>query len=497
MIKGSEGELMIISKNYLTALTDESAPEREITARDENGALLFRLQLRLGRSGTPFYLDMRRFKGKDIRFYCLEEEFFFDAETDEASKRSENEQRLRPRFHYTVPYGWLNDPNGLAFFNGKYHIFCQHNPFGTQWGNMHWHHSTTTDFLNFEHMGDALFPDCEGTIFSGSAVCDTRNVSGFGRNSLLLFYTLASYDKPEFSQCLAYSEDGVHFRKYEKNPIIPNIKGENRDPKVVYVTEMSCYVMALYLDGDEYALFKSRNLTDWEQFQSVQIEGDAECPDLYYLKDCGRWILSGASDYYIVGRFDENGFSCEQKPLRFYCELDGRYSYAGQSFYGTDGRVLRLTWENINPENNQCFCGQLSVPFEMGLTVLSNGEMRLRASLCREIESRLRPVEYGQRISGPYVADIRFDSDFTADIDGVRLRISPSENRIFLGEKAIPLTLDGEKNIRLIVDRISVEILADNGLIFTSFKSVCNDDVHSLSVISGEADISVLQINNE
>ena len=159
--------------------------------------------------------------------------------------------------------------------------------------------------------------------------------------------------------------------------------------------------------------------------------------------------------------------------------------------------IFKYSFANINPENNQCFCGQLSVPFEMGLTVLSNGEMRLRASLCREIESRLRSVEYGQRISGPYVADIRFGSDFTADIDGVRLRISPSENRIFLGEKAIPLTLDGEKNIRLIVDRMSVEILADNGLIFTSFKSVCNDDVHSLSVISGEADISVLQINDE
>ena len=210
---------MIIKKNYLVAYTDENAPEREITAKDENENLLFKLNIRESKTGKPFYLDVERFKGKSVFFYQDDSEFCFDGETDDIPVPEDETQSFRPEMHYTVPYGWLNDPNGLFFKDGKYHIFCQHNPLATAWGNMHWFHSVTEDFINFEHIGDALFPDASGTMFSGSAICDEENVSGLGKGAILLYYTIAEYRNssraPEFSLGLAYSTDKIHFKKYE------------------------------------------------------------------------------------------------------------------------------------------------------------------------------------------------------------------------------------------------------------------------------------------
>ena len=486
---------MNISKKYLIVLTDENAPEKQIEAVDENKNPLFNLQIRASKSGKPFYLDVSRLKGRSISFLAGGKEFVFDGETDRIP--SFYSCALRPKLHYTVPYGWLNDPNGLIFFGGKYHIFCQHNPLGTAWGNMHWHHSTTVDFIHFENLGDALFPDDMGTVFSGSAVCDKNNVSGLGKNALLLYYTIAEYQNsdnaPRFSQGLAYSTDGKRFKKYAENPVVANIRGENRDPKVVFVPEMNAYVMALYLDSDEYCLLKSENLLKWEIFQNIHISGDGECPDLFYLESCKKWVLSGASDYYLVGRFDENGFVCEQEPLRFYRELNGKKSYAAQTFSNTQGRALKMSWENINPNNGR-FCGQLSVPFEMSLITLPDGKMRLKASLCREIEGRLKRVSSDESIGSSYIADIRFESDCKLDIDGTSLEISIKDNRISYGEKSIPLTFSGEHNMRIIADKMSVEILADGGLIFSCMELLCRDEKRSISVRGGNADISLFRI---
>ena len=493
---------MIIKKNYLVAYTDENAPEREITAKDENEKLLFKLNIRESKTGKPFYLDVERFKGKSVFFYQDDSEFCFDGETDDIPVPEDETQSFRPEMHYTVPYGWLNDPNGLIFKDGKYHIFCQHNPLGTAWGNMHWFHSVTEDFINFEHIGDALFPDASGTMFSGSAICDEENVSGLGKGAILLYYTIAEYPNSsraiEFSQGLAYSTDKIHFKKYEFNPIVPNIKGENRDPKVVFVPEMNAFVMALYLDKNEYCLLKSNNLLNWERFQTLNISGDGECPDLYYIEDCKKWVFSGASDYYVIGHFDKSGFIAEQKPLRFYRELDGRYSYAAQSFSGTKGRILRLTWENVNPENGQCFCGQLSVPFEMKTVSMKSGAMRLKATLCSESERKLKVVHDGSApvyyINGSFIADFSFSESFNIDIDGYALQISVENNTVSYNNKTIPLTLSGKLNLKLIVDKMSIEILADDGLIFSVIKALYKNDERTLKISGGKAELKIFQI---
>ncbi len=491
---------MLISKKYLIALTDENAPEKCIVATDENSRFLFQLNIRASREGIPFYLDVERYIGKKVVFLCKDEEFSFDGEADNVEQ---SESIYRPKLHYTVPYGWLNDPNGLIFIDGKYHIFCQHNPLGTAWGNMHWHHSTTSDFIIFEHLGDALFPNDMGTMFSGSAICDADNVSGVGKNAILLFYTIAEYAKasgcPEFSQGLAYSSDGVHFKKYKNNPVVPNIKGENRDPKVIFVPEIDSYVMALYLEENEYCLLKSDNLIDWKLFQRINIPCDSECPDLYYLKESKKWILSGASDNYIIGHFTAEGFIPEQKPLLFYRELDGRYSYAAQSFSGTDDRILRLSWENINPEYGQGFCGQLSVPLEMSLVALQDKTLRLKGSIPREIESKLEPIEIGyfsniEIDEEAFVADFSFNDDFTVSVDKTAFNISAENNTLSLGNKSIPLSISGEKNMRFIIDKMSIEILADGGLIFTCVKALSAKSKRTLEITNNNVKTTIYKL---
>lgn len=186
-------------------------------------------------------------------------------------------------------------------------MFYQHNPVGNGWGNMHWGHAESDDLVHWEEKEIALFPDEMGTMWSGSAVIDTNNVTGFKENEhapLILFYTAVgtdtsktAADKP-FVQCLAYSVDGGEtFKKYQKNPIIPQAIIGNRDPKVVYCEEMGCYLMALYMSGNEFRLYKSDNLIDWKSFQNLSIPGDDECPELYpIIADSGKkyWILTGA-----------------------------------------------------------------------------------------------------------------------------------------------------------------------------------------------------------
>lgn len=496
---------MLISEKYLVVSTNENADEKQIEAMDENGSRLFLLCVRQDKNGIPFYLDVRRFLGKELFFFCDGEEFFFDGATDAPEPYADENQCLRPELHYTVPYGWLNDPNGLIYYKGKYHIFSQHNPLGTAWGNMHWHHAVTRDFVHFENLGDVLFPDENGTKFSGSAICDTDNVSGLGENTLLLFYTEAQYryaDKePEFSQCLAFSTDGIHFTEYEKNPVVPNIKGENRDPKVVFVPEMNAYVMALYLEGNEYCLLKSENLTEWKQFQSIIIPDESECPDLYYVKERGKWIFSGASDYYLAGHFTKDGFFVEQEPLRFYRELDGRYSYAAQSFSGIESGCLRLSWENINPENSQCFCGQLSTPTKMSLEDTQDGKMRLKASLSKEIENKLEEIKGEKKSvfvidSAFFIADINLYEDCSVDVDGTLLEINLSRNTISHKGKKIPLTLSGKRKLRLIADKMSIEIFSDGGMIFSCVKHLCEKEKRRLSVSGNKNEAHVYKYSD-
>jgi fructan beta-fructosidase len=206
---------------------------------------------------------------------------------DEAAAPAYGE-RLRPQFHFTSRTNWLNDPNGLVFYKGEYHLFFQHNPSGINWGNMTWGHAVSTDLLHWRQLDDALKPDRLGTIFSGSAVVDWDNTAGFqSGNEKTLVAIFTSAGKP-FTQSMAYSTDrGRSWRKYDKNPVLNHVAGENRDPKVIWHVPTKRWIMALYLDGEKYALFSSPDLKRWEKLCDLPEFGASECPDFFELQITG------------------------------------------------------------------------------------------------------------------------------------------------------------------------------------------------------------------
>jgi len=262
---------------------------------------------------------------------------------------------LRGQFHFSPRRGWNNDPNGCVYFNGEYHLFFQHNPYGWSWGNMHWGHAVSRDLVHWEELGDVLQPDELGPMFSGSAVVDWKNTSGFGeggRPPLVLIYTAAG--SPTV-QCLAYSTDGRKFVKYSGNPVLGQVTGGNRDPKVFWHAGTSQWVMVLYVEQagvHTVHFFTSANLREWHLASVTEGDGGGgrylfECPDLFELPVGGdaaqrRWVLLGANSEYGVGGFDGVRFAAEQQRL---AGQRGRGFYAAQSFSDVpDGRRILIGW---------------------------------------------------------------------------------------------------------------------------------------------------------
>ena len=219
-------------------------------------------------------------------------------------------ERYRPQFHFTPMKNWTNDPNGLVFYKGEYHLFFQHNPTGINWGNMTWGHAVSPDLVHWKQLDNAIEPDKLGTIFSGSAVVDWDNTAGFQTGDEKVIACIYTSAGNPFTQSIAYSNDrGRTWKKYEKNPVLKHIIGGNRDPKVFWHAPTKKWVMALYLDGDKYALFTSPNLKEWTKLSDVAPSGGSECPDIFQLAVDGdskntKWVFWAGNGNYLIGVFD-------------------------------------------------------------------------------------------------------------------------------------------------------------------------------------------------
>lgn len=411
----------------------------------------------------------------------------------------------RPFVHFTAKIGWINDPNGLVFDGTRYHLFFQHNPTDSTWGNMTWGHAVSADLVHWKELDSALIPDQLGTMFSGSAIVDKQNVSGLKENEqdpILLFYTAAggnsslSKDQP-FTQCMAYSADGGNtFRKYAHNPVIPHIKGGNRDPKAVWCDELSCYLLALYLDGDEYAIFRSDDLLHFTRLQRLHLAGDDECPDLYPLpvaneEGTRKWVFSGASDYYLVGDFTDGKFTPCQPSIPYF--HGHRTSYAAQTFSDVPNRRVKIAWDVLHaPES--VFENQMGIPVEVTLWKVGD-TYRLCTLPVKEFESlrrnsqtytvgrdslsvELSPCAYDIRITAPPNAP-----DFDIRFLGYTIRVRPAENKLAYRDVVMPLSHSGgEISLRLIADKLGVEIFADNGLIYSVVGQTADYNLSELTV---------------
>ena len=273
---------------------------------------------------------------------------------------SNKEQLWRPVYHFTPQYGWMNDPNGMVYENGEYHLFYQYNPYGSRWGNMNWGHAVTRDLVSWQHLPVAIAPDGLGTIFSGSAVVDKDNTAGFGAGAIVAFYTQASARQ---MQSIAYSTDhGRTFHKYEGNPVLTGEVGDFRDPKVSWNEATKKWIMALAV-GQEIRFYSSPNLKDWT-YESNFGEGQGnhggvwECPDLFELPVEGtnlkKWVLivninpggpfGGSATQYFVGTFDGHKFVNESPQATKWMDY-GKDHYATVTWSNApDNRVIALAW---------------------------------------------------------------------------------------------------------------------------------------------------------
>jgi fructan beta-fructosidase len=388
---------------------------------------------------------------------------------------------LRPQFHFTAPKGWLNDPNGLVYHKGVYHLYYQHNPYGTEWGNMTWGHATSKDLIHWEHLANALEPDKLGTMFSGSAVIDKANTAGFGKSAMVYFYTAAggtstlSTGQP-FTQCLAWSKDGSSLEKLANNPIVGHIEGENRDPHVFWHAPSSQWVMALYLADDRFALLGSKNLKDWKELSRLTLPGASECPNMFELpldgdKHQPKWIFWGANGDYLVGSFDGRTFHPETETLK---SKFGTTGYAAQIYSNAPrGRQIQITWLNNSNFPDCAWNQQLGFPNVLGLQSTSAGP-RLTFSPVREIQSirtgRLK-FESGKAESSTGLIDfsgkwvVPASGTLKLRLNGQMISVDAATGiiRAFGSEFSVDLK-SGILDLRILVDRTSLEVYAQQGL---------------------------------
>ena len=499
-------------KKYLTIPVNIHASIKKLKFyKAGESEMLFDLDVKIDTISPNFtaYLDTSIFNGNEIELICDPEMEFSVGTTDIFAPESENEP-YRPKLHFTVKNGWNNDPNGLIKHNGVYHMFYQYNPCCSDWGNMHWGHAISNDLLKWKELDVALFPDEHGTMYSGCAFEDKKRISGLGdpdsKDSLvLLYYTAAANNLlsagKKFTQCLAVMQDGK-IKKHKGNPIIPHIESSNRDPKVVWVEELGKYLLALYLTEKRFIFLVSDDLLNWSELQTIDLTPDRECPDIYSLECEGEklWVVSGANDYYIVGRFDNGKFAATGSLKRLSV---GGMNYAAQSFSGIDdGRAIRIYWQRCGIPSDKV-TQQMSIPVEMSLSK-ENGEYYLSALPVRELDAYRHEVASVSALGANPEIKIPL-SNAPLDIvlkapyaDGARIKmrifgnvvtIDTASNVIALGRNKIPLSLS-KKNIdvRMIVDRSSIEIFADGGKILFASQFICD---YNLPFISVSADKSI------
>ena len=420
---------------------------------------------------------------------------------------------LRPRHHFTARRGWLNDPNGLVFYRGEYHLFFQHNPYGREWGNMHWGHAVSRDLLQWEELDEALYPDELGPMFSGSAVIDWNNTSGFGKNGeppMVLIYTAAGNSAV---QCLAYSTDnGRSFTKYTGNPVVKQITGGNRDPKVIWHEPTKRWVMTLYVGFDENKdgrkttrhtihFLTSPNLKDWKV--TSQTEGFFECPDFFELAVDGeannkKWVLTGASSEYMVGTFDGEKFTPETKKLPGH---RGKGFYAAQTFSdipANDGRRIQIGWLQA-PSPGMPFNQCMSLPLELNLVSTTDGPrltwkpVPLTSKIAFTHASKgilLLPGEtksFGEHTRGLLIVNAEFepgpDSELKFNLNGVPIIYDARKQEINVNGHRAPAPLRaGKQKITIVTDRTAFEVFASGGLTYVPVPVLWKEEARGAEV---------------
>jgi len=518
-----------IEKPYLNFPVKNGAPMRRVKVL-LNGETVrsFDIELSDGPPDWWAFLDGTPFQGKTVTISVdkLPENstgLSSIDQSDQVKNAALYHEPLRPQFHFTAPCGWLNDPNGLVFFQGEYHLFYQHNPYGWNWGNMHWGHAVSKDLVHWQELPVALYPDEHGTMFSGSAVVDSNNTAGFQAGAdpaLVAMFTAAGNP---FTQEIAYSNDrGRTWKKYEKNPVLGHLVAENRDPKVVWFAPQKKWVMALYLDHNDYALFSSRDLKSWQKLSDVNLPGDSECPNFFEVPLDGdahntRWVFFGANGVYVVGKFDGQKFHSETQPQRLQ---NGNCWYASQVYSDippSDGRCILVPWGRL--PDGEIFRGMpfnqmMGLPVELTLHSTGSGAS-LAVNPVRELKSlrkKTHTVESqmltaGNNPLGGIFGDLleieaeiapNDAKQISFDVHGVSIVYDAGAKRVScLGNHAAWVSKEENISFHIFVDRAAVDIFGGEGSLYMPMAKAFSPEKKELklSCAGGNARIVSLKVH--
>lgn len=378
---------MIVKGDYLNIPVVPGKEDKKIEfylqkdGQDSEKILEFLIPVDTEADGTyqeAFYgqIPMKELRGSKVRIEGDVPETFLKALKMGDQWLGNVQKEKRPVIHFAADTGWTNDPNGLVYENGVYHLYFQYNPFDTKWNNMSWGHAVSTDLLHWKQVDSVMFPDESGTMFSGCAIVNDRKLLGLPEDALLFFYTAAGgtgeWSKElEFTQKIAYSLDhGKTLTKIEK-PCVPVIYRDSRDPKVYWHEPSKGYIMVLWLRANEFGILRSENLTDWEMTDQFSLQDAWECPDIFELRSpegetC--WFFWSADGFYFEGEFDGYHFKTEGKKKRAYLN---ELPYAAQTYSGVDGRVISIPWLRVK-NDGRSFTGSYGIPVELSCKKVNN-----------------------------------------------------------------------------------------------------------------------------
>ncbi len=523
-----------IDRQYLLIPIRSGTTKRVVTLQVD-GVVVVRNQIELAEADPDWwaFMDVSAWRGRTVAVHVDDAAGGAAAvraiEQGDAIRGAEDLYRepLRGQFHFSSKRGWNNDPNGLVYYRGEYHLFYQHNPYGWSWGNMHWGHAVSRDLVHWKELGDVLAPDELGPMFSGSAVVDWGNTSGLGADGqppLVLIYTAAG--NPAV-QCLAHSTDGRSFTKYAGNPVLPQITGGNRDPKVVWHEASRKWVMVLYVTaaggGHTIHFLTSPNLLEWTHSSVAEgIAGSAflyECPDFFELPVDGdparkRCVLTAANGEYAIGTFDGAVFKPEERKLPGH---RGRGLYAAQTFSDippSDGRRIQIGWFQTETKGMP-FNQSMTIPLELGLASTPEGPRMtfapvkelasLRAKSHRIRRATLEP-DGGNPLAGirAELVEIRAElepgdaSEVAFDVRGGAVVYDARRQELAVNGHRAPAPLRaGKQRLIIYCDRTGFEVFASDGLTYVPmpFQPKGNDFTLGVEARGGVAKILSLEVH--
>ncbi|MFC1600936.1 GH32 C-terminal domain-containing protein [Candidatus Sumerlaeota bacterium] len=507
-----EKEFVVSNKYLILPIQNEGEGGNLKFSVDEKLILDYDLILASNPESADWYafFSIERFKGKQARVVVSKatEAGFALVKQSDTIPGEENfyKERLRPQFHFTSKTGWLNDPNGLIYYKGEYHMYYQHNPVALPWGNMTWGHAVSKDLVHWQEQPKVLFPDAEtGTCFSGAAFIDQRNQ--LGRKTGEEDVIVAFYLRTSIGLCLAYSNDrGMTFTDYEGNPVLAHEGARIDTPRPFWYEPTKRWVAPTYdffdnAKGEKrrcVGFYSSENLTDWKFESRVEQDGWGDelcgCVDFFQLpidgdREQNKWVMVLIDGSYIVGTFDGHTFyTLAGKPA----VTDDRIKslVVDVSYYATmtwhnmpDERRVQITWMRGPHDRTEPFNQQMTIPSELTLHSTDDGP-RLRMNPIKELESlRTKTHEFKNIIlqagQNPLVelkgklfdVEVEFEpaagAETVFDMRGFKVGYNSDTETLSLWKKDLKLApVDGVIRLRILLDRTSIEVYGNNGRLY-------------------------------